>query len=172
MVEPGQGIFIVDAANEAVILLNEQNGEKTGIVYGMKGLFESYDQSNIEEFEVTNTPETYLANPNVSKTGKTKTIAGYKCDEYTYNDEYSEANYWITKNLKMDAGDFMSTLFKTSLASNGMGWGYIMEATSMNKENGEKSIMKVTDVDQHSNVKFSLDEYQISNLGNITVPNE
>ncbi len=172
MVSDGQGMFIIDSKNGAVIMLNAEEGEKKGIVYGMNSLFESLGQTYNEENDLAATPETYLANPNISKTGKTKTIAGYKCEEYEHNDEYSESNYWITKDIAMDTQDYMSTLFKTSVASNGMGWGYMMEATSVDKQSGEKSIMKVTDVDQHSKVKFSLDEYQISNLGSITIPNE
>jgi hypothetical protein len=47
-----------------------------------------------------------------------------------------------------------------------------MEASSTDKESGTKSIMKVTDVNAHTNVKFSMGDYQITNFGNITIPQE
>jgi hypothetical protein len=166
---PGQGMFIIDAENGATIILNEENGEKTGIVYGMGAFFssigETYEEENLEE-----TPEAYLANPNVKKTGRTKTIAGYKCEEYKFNDEETESEVWITQDLKMNTQDFFSTLFKTNLYARGVPWGYMMEATSLDKESGEKSVMQVTRVDANSNARFNLSDYQITNLGSFTMP--
>ena len=169
----GQGVFIIDAENKATIILTEDNGEKAGIVYGLGGYLESIGKTYEEEdVDMAETPESYAANPNVKKTGRTKTIAGYKCEEYVYDDEYSKSNVWITKDMKLNAQDFMSTLFKTSIASQGMGWGYMMEATSVDKESGEKSIMKVTKVDNNSHVRFSMSDYEITNLGSFQQPEE
>lgn len=169
--QSGEGMFIIDPNNKATIMLGEENGEKTGVVYGMGNLIDMVNEETVnEEIDFTDTPETYLANPNVKKTGKTKTIAGYKCEEFTYNDENTTSNYWITKDLKINSQDFFNTLFKTSVASQGMGWGYMMEANSLDKTSGEKSVIKVTKVDQKSKIKFSLGEYQITNLGSINMP--
>ena len=88
MGQAGQGMFIIDSENGAAIILNDEKGEKTGIVYGMGALFSSLGQT-INEEEIPETQEEYLANPNVKKTGRTKTIAGYKCEEYKYEDENS-----------------------------------------------------------------------------------
>ena len=164
----GQGLFIIDAGNGATIILSEENGEKTGIVYGMGAFFSSigdtYESEAIEE-----TPEAYLLNPNVSKTGRTKTIAGYKCEEYKYNDEDSESEIWITTDLKMNTQDFFSTLFKTSLYSHGIPWGYMMEATTSDKQTGEKSFMQVQRVDANSNTRFSMADYKVTNLGSFQI---
>lgn len=171
MGKPGQGMFIIDAENEATIILSEENGEKSGIVYGMGAYMETLGET-YEEEELEDAPETYLANPNVKKTGKTKTIAGYKCEEYIFSDEEIKSNVWITKELKMNTQDFFSTLFKASLYSHGMAWGYMMETTSENQQTGEKSIMRVTKVDTNSNVKFSMGDYKITNLGSFQMPTE
>ncbi|NOR76084.1 MAG: DUF4412 domain-containing protein [Draconibacterium sp.] len=171
--ESGEGLFIIDTENEATIILTEDDGEKAGIVYGMGGYFESIGEDyDVDNLDISETPETYLANPNVKKTGRTKTIAGYKCEEFIYDDEYTKSNIWITKDMKLNTKDFMSTLFKTSMASHGMGWGYMMEATSVNKESGEKSVMTVTKVDNNSNVKFRMSDYKITNLGSFQPPAE
>lgn len=170
MGNPGQGMFIMDAENGATIILSEEDGKKTGIVYGLGTFFETMGESMEEEADLDETPELYLANPNVNKTGRTKTIAGYKCEEYKYSDETSESNIWITKDLKMNTRDFFSTLFKTSLYSHGIPWGYMMEVTTNDKETGEKSFMQVTKVDNNSNKLFSLADYEITNLGSFNVP--
>jgi hypothetical protein len=106
----------------------------------------------------------------LKKTGRTKNIAGYKCEEYTFNDEETESEVWITTDLKMNTQDFFSTLFKTSLYSQGIPWGYMMEATTRQKNSGEKSFMQVTRVDQNSNTRFVLADYKVTNLGSFQVP--
>lgn len=171
MAEPGQGMFIIDAENGATIILSEENGEKTGVVYGLgtffQGMGEIYDESVDEQ-----TPDTWLANPNVKKTGRTKTIAGMKCDEYHITDEESESDIWITQDMRMNTRDFFSTLFKTSLYSHGIPWGYMMETTTNDKVTGEKSTMQVTKVDKNSNQKFAMSDYQITNLGSFNIPEQ
>lgn len=172
MATEGQGMFIIDAENNAMIILNDENNEKTGIVYGIGTFFQTMGEDWEEEAELEESPETYLANPNVKKTGNSKKIAGYNCDEYVYSDEETESNIWITTDMKMNTRDFFSTLFQTSLYSHGIPWGYMMEVETDNKETGEKSTMQVTKVDENSNASFALGEYQITNIGSFQVPIE
>lgn len=173
MAQAGQNRFIVDAENGAIILLGEEDNEKKGLVYGMNAYLEHSDPMDEEEdLDLSDSPENFLANPHVSKTGRTKTIAGYKCDEYTYKDESVEASYWITNDLKLNSRDYFSTLVKTSLAAQGMAWGYMLEATSVNKDSGERSTMKVLEVDTESISKLSLKDYEIVNFGNLNFPAE
>lgn len=172
MAQPGMGFIIIDAKNNATIILSEEKGQKTGIIYGLGSFLQTAGANNVDDIDFSETPETYLANPNVEKTGRSKTIAGLSCEEYKYTDENTVSNVWITKDLKMNTQDFFSTLFKTAVYSHGMGWGYMMEATSVNKENGEKSVMEVTRVDKNSNKKVVMADYQVTNLGSFGAPVE
>lgn len=169
MGQAGQGMFIIDSENGAAIILNDEKGEKTGIVYGMGALFSSLGQT-INEEEIPETQEEYLANPNVKKTGRTKTIAGYKCEEYKYEDESSSSEVWITKDVKMNAQDFFSNLFKVNLYARGVPWGYMMETTTVDKNSGEKSIMQVKRVENNINTRFNMTEYQLTNIGSLGMP--
>jgi hypothetical protein len=170
MAEPDLGLIIIDATNGATIILSEDKGKKTGIVYGLGTFFQSVYDESFEDLDLSETPETYLMNPNVEKTGRSKTIAGLSCEEYKYTDEKTTSNIWITRDLKMNTQDFFGALFKTSLYSHGMGWGYMMEATSTNKESGEKSVMEVTRVDKNSNKKVVMSDYEITNIGSFGAP--
>jgi hypothetical protein len=165
MAEPGMGMIIVDAENNATIILSEDKGQKTALVTGLGTIFESLAEEDLEELDLTETPETYLANPNVEKTGRSKNIAGFSCDEYKYTDESQVSNIWITQDIKMNTRDFFSTLFKTSLYTHGMAWGYMMEATTIDNVSGEKSMMTVTQVDKNANRKVIMSEYQVTNIG-------
>lgn len=170
MAEPGMGFIIIDAKNGATIMLSEENGQKTGLVYGLGTFFQSVHDESLKDIDLTETPETYVMNPNVEKTGRSKTIAGLSCEEYKYTDENAVSNIWITKDLKMNTQDFFGALFKTALYSHGMGWGYMMEATTVDKESGEKSVMEVTKVDKNAKTKILMSDYQVTNIGSFGAP--
>lgn len=168
MAEKSKGVFIVDAVNKATIVLNEENGKKTGLVFGLDSL-STEGKAGTDFSEVEETPEFYTAHPNVKKTGRTKTIAGYKCEEYIITGNDSKAEVWITRNLKLNTYDFFSTLFKVETAVTGIGWGYLMESTQT-ENTGEKSFMQVTKIHQNANIGFTMSDYQITNMGNIKIP--
>ena len=161
-----QGLFIIDSKNKAIILLNDRDREKTGIVYGMGTFFEDLGEPEGEE-EI---PDNVFASPYLTKTGKTKNIAGYKCEQYLYNTDETESEFWITDALKTGSHDFFRSLFKTSAYTNGMGRGYVMESHTKDKVSGDKSTMKVTKVDKNSVKNFNLSAYQITNLGTFNMP--
>jgi hypothetical protein len=168
----GKGIFILDFKNKASIILSDEDGKKTGLVYGLNFMVD--ENAAKEEFtqeEIENTEFTTL-NPYVSKTGRTKKIQGYSCDEFHYNnpEEKQEATYWITKDLNLKTRDFFGSLFNAATFSHGMGWGYLMESESIDKETGEKTKMLVTDLSTNAGKKFSMAGYQITNIGNINIP--
>jgi len=168
-----QGIFIIDTKNKAIILLNDKDGEKTGMVYGMGSFMESIPSyEDAKDVDPDLDDDAQLLNANVTKTGKTKNIAGYKCQQYVYNTDETESEFWITDELKTSSNDFFSTLFKTSAFTNGMGYGYVMESVNKDITTGNKSSMKVTKVDNHSNKNFNLSSFQITNLGSFQMPSD
>ena len=168
MSEKSKGIFIIDAVNKATIILNEEDGKKVGLVFGLDSISNT-SKAGTDFSEVEDTPEFYAAHPNVKKTGRTKTITGYKCEEYIITDDDSESEVWITRDLKLNTYDFFSTLFKVETAVTGIGWGYMMEST-ITENSGEKSFMQVTKIDKNTNMAFSMGDYQITNMGNIKIP--
>lgn len=83
--------FIYDGANKSFMMLTDMGGTKIGIISDVP------DESTAQ---AENTPK-----PTITKTGNSKVIAGYKCDEYIVKEngkkEYNKV--WLTKDLKLAA---------------------------------------------------------------------
>ncbi len=167
---PGKGLFIIDTQNKATIILGEEDGKKSGVIYGMENFFKSEDLRTAETGDLTKAPDASLTNPNLQKTGRTKKILGYTCEEYHYNDETTESKTWITNDLKLNTRDFFDALFNVGTTVRGIPGGYVMENTTIDKETGEKSTMKVTRVEENANTRFSLKDYELTNLGSFKMP--
>jgi hypothetical protein len=83
--------FIFDGANKSFLMLSDMGGTKFGMIS---------DVPDETTAQADNSPK-----PAITKTGNSKVIAGYKCDEYMVKEagkkEYSKV--WVTKDLKLMA---------------------------------------------------------------------
>ncbi len=87
------------------------------------------------------------------KTGKTKTILGYTCYEYFYENEGGKVHAWVTKNFPIQ-GKFIPIL---GMKENGPFEGFVMELRF--ESNNEKSSIKVVKLDTNINVKIDANAY-------------
>jgi hypothetical protein len=167
----GKGIYIFDYKNKATIILSDQDGKHTGIVYGLNLMTNIDSLYNAGTDNTENPPADLSAmNPHLKKTGRTKNIAGYKCEEYVYEDEMDKADFWISRDVKLQTRDLMSSVFKSSMYANGMPWGFLMESNSLDKESGQRTSLKVTEVNKTRDRKFDMSQYQITNMGSFKMP--
>ncbi len=83
--------FIYDGQNKSFMMLSDMGGTKIGMISDVP------DETTAQAENTTK--------PTITKTGNSKVIAGYKCDEYIIKEngkkEYNKA--WITKDLKLTA---------------------------------------------------------------------
>ena len=175
MEKRGEGTFIMDFDNKAMIILSDEEGKKNGIVYGldMQGSSDSiFDAQTYKDLEDDEVSDNITKSPYVKKTGRSKTIEGYKCDEYQYDnpEDDTKANFWISKDVDIATRDFMGTLLRSATYSHGMPWGFVMESESEDTQTGERNVMKVTDINPKANKKFSMGNYQITNIGSMKIP--
>jgi hypothetical protein len=84
--------MVSDGTNKIVIMLTDIGTTKVGIISAVP------EETAAEGQPVENTPK-----PTITKTGNSKVIAGYKCDEYLYKDNESKdySKLWVTKDLKL-----------------------------------------------------------------------
>lgn len=169
-----KALIIMDSKNHAMIMLNQEGQEKTGLVYGYNP--ESFSDWADSDVDTDENPDIENINYNqyLKKTGRTKEVAGYSCEEYRYSnpEENSEASFWISSEVEISTKDLVGEIFKSANYASGMPWGFVMELESWDKDSQERSFMQVTDIDKKANANFDLSGYQINNLGSINIPTE
>lgn len=152
--------ILYDSSRFAMIILSEDDGDKTGFATKLDpdALGEAID----EELEASDY--------HPMKTGKTRDILGYKCEEYLVEEDGSEVHMWVSEKLGKEVRkELLSNpnafggAFTHSLAVNGM----TLEYEVINTKNGEKTLMQVTDLDLDKKTSISTAGYSIisMNLG-------
>jgi len=151
--------IIFDTKNSAMLILADSDGEKTGFAT-------TIDPEDIAELEEDYEEDYDVVPPNIKKTGKTKTILGYKCDEYLVEDEESEVHMWLSEKLGkemrkewMNNQQTFGGMFTHAYALNGMTLEY-----EVIEKNGEKSTMLVTKIDLNHSHKISTNGYDIISM--------
>ncbi len=95
---------VMDGENKCFIVLTDLNGTKMGIISPIQ------DPNSTQSDSKTGQKSQI---PVFTKTGNTRIIAGYKCDEYTYKNTENKSNgkVWFTKeaNLKIDKRGWQQT---------------------------------------------------------------
>jgi hypothetical protein len=158
-----KGFFIFDSKNMVSIMLSEDKNEKNGVVTGL-----DLSQMVVPD-SLKNTGGNVQLNEKVKKTGKTKTILGYKCDEYVYEDEYDVSNVWITKDKTWKTGNLFGSVYKNPNLANGFPEGFVMEADTQHKATGDRSVLKVTEINEKIKKDIDLTGYQMVNLGSLRI---
>lgn len=82
---------IMDSKNQAMVMLISSDGQKSSFAMKM-------DYNEMQDM-VDEEAEEQLENPDykLSKTGNTKTILGYDCEEWLVVSDDGEGRYWITE---------------------------------------------------------------------------
>ena len=156
-----QSTFLFDAKNSAMLILTDSDGEKTGFATAidpeaMAERVEAYvEEENIDT-------DTYRP----TKTGRTKNILGYSCDEYLYEDEDTKVFMWVSEKLGkevrkewMNNQQAFGSMFAHAYQLNGA----VLEYDVL-EESGERTIMLVTKIDMNHSHKVNTGDYAIMSL--------
>jgi hypothetical protein len=160
----GKSIIIFDADNKLMVILSDDGREKSGIVTPL-----NYDYTADQEYDNTKSDDGFDGySPDYKKTGRTKMVSGYRCEEYYYQDDESESSLWVTKDLPADLYVRMFSLGTlASLAHTGYGSGFTMEWDFRKKNSKERSVMIVKEVDKNRQTNIKTSGYNLINLGNM-----
>lgn len=129
-------------------------------------------EENINE-QVEKTEEGEFDYQNFKKTGNTKEILGYTCEEYSYEDKNTSGSMWVTEevdaNLAKIMGGMSSTSksqFKGTLPSN-YPTGTLMEGTWTDTKSGDVTVWTTKELNIDSKATISTEGYQVMSLGNM-----
>lgn len=154
-------VLIYDLERNASIFLLDSEGEKSSMAYGYD--FAKMTESvNLEDWEEDLEKDEF----ELRKTGNTKTIHGYVCEEYVADSEDGTATYWITdKPIKGSAafwGESNPLINSSNYQSKSMANipnGHMMEMYFESKTDKSKSEIKVTEINESSEITFNMDAY-------------
>lgn len=108
---PVVATMVMDGENKCVLVLTDMNGMKMGMISAVPE----------EGAEPTDKKAKKDTPPVYTKTGNTREIAGYKCDEYSYVDPDDKANgkVWFTTDprIKIDRRGWKNTGMSAYYAS-------------------------------------------------------
>lgn len=160
-----KSVIIMDHKNKATVMLMENDEEKSSMAFsidwgGMMEAVESDPSTEMESFDASNIT--------FEKTGNTKDILGYTCEEYRVASEDSEGTYWIsqepiaglesfwsknspliTKKMKEENREYFNNLPK----------GNILEMDFSSTEDKSSSQMKMIEIDTKQPNRFELADY-------------
>ncbi|MFO7671891.1 MAG: DUF4412 domain-containing protein [Bacteroidales bacterium] len=156
--EDTQSTIIYDSDRFAMIILTDNEEEKTGIAT-------RFDPEMLEGDEDKETPESNGLD--VYKTGNTKEILGYTCDEYLIEDEDSEVHMWVSEQLGKEISKEMLSnpnAFGNAFHYSGSVNGMTMEYELIDKNDGKKTEMLVTNLDLNRSHSISTEGYNIISM--------
>jgi hypothetical protein len=155
---------IMDYGNKAMVMIMEE--QKMANVMSMGIMSAAIDSTDIVDNNVT-----------VQKTGKTKEILGYTCDEYFMKSDDVEGSVWIATDVEFVSKSMFDNMGNSSFAKNS-GWldekGMMMEMDMMvNEEKSKKpSRMNMTMISMDKEESsFKMADYQTMNFGGTTKEN-
>lgn len=150
-------LTVIDDENQAMVILMEE--QKMAQTISM----ESIKNIAIEEVENKNSTPSKII-----KTGRSKKILGYHCEEFESTTEEGKMTLWITQDIRLFQKNMFANLNK-SLGSNSFqntpeaAKGFMMEMHFNNVNNKEKSSMIVKEISK-KNKTIYIKDYQLMNL--------
>jgi hypothetical protein len=100
-------VFLFDSDNKCFMMLMDNGDSKTGIISTIPSDSVVKAEAKTTRGETTNQPTRGepTNQPTIIKTGNSRTIAGYRCDEYKITEKEKEGYslVWMTKDVKLKA---------------------------------------------------------------------
>lgn len=152
-------ITVLDDENQLMVMLMEE--QKIGQVMSMDQMKDVIEEENTAD--QANTDFNAL-----KKTGRTKSILGYSCEEFTSENDGTKISLWVSNEVELFKKNMFYNLSK-SLGGNTFkhipsdAKGFMMEMDYENTKSGDKSKMTVVEIQEKSKSIHTKD-FQYMNL--------
>ncbi|MGF1534355.1 MAG: DUF4412 domain-containing protein [Bernardetiaceae bacterium] len=165
------GFEVVEAeakeARGAYMVMDWQNGTMLTVLPEQKMITAigiNTDQIAEQVDEQIEKQETEGATANIKKTGRTKQILGYTCQEYTTEDDDSKGVMWMTEDIAFNPQRAMGAMGgkrKTSVRQHYPQNGMLMEATWTDKKSGDQTFWETQELDLKKTHNLITTDYQV-----------
>jgi len=156
-----QGFIIFDYDNKSFITLTENDGEKTGMAMAM-------NMEQINALAMETAEEESNIDANFKRTGKTKTILGHTCHQYTYTDGSTSGEMWMAEKVPSHMAKMARMLGGSKGKPSGLPEnypsGHVMEMNNTDSESGESMSYLVTKLDTSGDITFDLGPYNVMDM--------
>jgi hypothetical protein len=153
--------MIYDNENRCFMMLIDRDNQKTGIISTIPS--DSVMKARSATTTTTGKPGEQDKMPTIVKTGRSRVIAGYKCDEYkiTEQDKPEYAFAWMTKDLKLkaDKNTWGKAGIPTYYAYPGFEGSSMLAMESYDKDNKLAMKMETIEINQNYPHKISAAGY-------------
>lgn len=158
--DKGKSLMIFDYDNQLMLIMADNGHDKSGIATPLG----AYQYDSVKYAGNSTQPDADSYNAKFKKTGKSKTIAGYKCDEYLYEDEENTVSYWTTTELPAELWAKMYSSNALNSVYTGQYSGFTMESDRMSKTSKERSHMIVKEVNPKQPASISTVGYNVMTM--------
>jgi hypothetical protein len=150
---------IMDTENKCMLILTESDGKKTGIA---SKIDPGTTKPAAEEKQ--GTAQKPIEECKFSKTGKTQSISGYSCSEYSCETSEAISIAWTTKDFSANNNKiFGSSATGKAYKTEGLD-GMVIQYETHSKTDKSSSIMTIKSIDMKKSSSFSTVGYEISSF--------
>lgn len=151
--------MVFDVKNQASVVFLDNKGDKSSFAYKM-------DFDDVNEMAEEKIDES-IEETTIEKTGKTKEILGYDCEEYYVKNADGEGYYWVTEEPIGGYSSFWSSNSPLTSSKNqekyvkhfgNLPKGNFMELNYTSEETGTVE-MKVKEINESAPLSFTMAEY-------------
>ncbi|MGB5977121.1 MAG: DUF4412 domain-containing protein, partial [Cyclobacteriaceae bacterium] len=150
-----QSMIMVDNKKNTAQVMSLSWMEKMGNYGGYSG---EDDDMDMPEFDV-------------QKTGNSKTIAGYDCEEYLFTSEDGKMHAWFAPDVPFDYQDYIegfASLFNKKGEKHPMmqlseTYGYMMEMVSYDEKGDKDTRMTVTNISEEGKT-INMGSYKVQSM--------
>lgn len=149
-VEGMKTVNVIDVDKKLMVMLMDMGGSKMAMTLDL-------DQKWAE----VESDDTNYENPSFQKTGRTKTILGYKCDEYLVEEDGERTEFWVTRDEFLDVYKAFGMMNASAPKGQEMAdhpGGMVMEMIGTS-ENGERTEMRVVAINKNQRKEISTSGY-------------
>lgn len=153
--EAEQSLLVLDTENDIMACYSEKDGKKQVTAFpSMLSMASQFAAAEMEE------------NPMVmEKTGKTKTVEGYKCTEWRTEDEETTSKVWVAEDFPVSWKDSFKALMEQvspTTARENFPDGMMLRSETKTKKKGKKSTYEVKEIEEKTYIVNNTDYEQIA----------